>query len=107
MSGGRLSHAKRRAIYGSQPAKAKPPHDHGFTSAQLHAMCETKNRYVSQEVARATAAHLYEISRATEPALYTYRCPACRGWHLTKRATGNGAPVTSSSIYDEGAAPWA
>lgn len=44
--------------------------------------CESKARYASRAEAKATIA---ACERHGSPALYTYRCPYCGGWHLTHK----------------------
>ena len=46
--------------------------------------CRSKQRYVSEAEARATAAHQ---AHATGRELDVYECAWCRGWHLTSRRT--------------------
>lgn len=49
-------------------------------------MCEDKNRYPDEFTARAAGAHYVE--RGDAEALWAYRCPICRGWHLTRKDHG-------------------
>ncbi len=44
--------------------------------------CGKKNRYESEEEARAMAD---QQARATGKELRVYECPWCRGWHLSSR----------------------
>lgn len=46
-------------------------------------MCARKVRFPDEYVARARAAQLIEQGRADKPRLFVYRCPVCRGWHMT------------------------
>lgn len=49
--------------------------------------CDAKKAHASQRMAeRSASARAAEIGRP----LFTYRCPHCKRWHITKKA--NGAP---------------
>lgn len=49
-------------------------------AAHRQKACESKNRYDSRSEAEAVAA---ECTAHGAPALEVYRCPYCKGWHLT------------------------
>ena len=44
--------------------------------------CESKNRYSSQSEARLAIASCAEHGTT---GLHAYRCPYCKGWHLTSK----------------------
>lgn len=52
--------------------------------------CQLKNRYVSERVALLQAARA-EVDRGA--VLHVYRCPHCKGWHLTSRKQKQRAPA--------------
>ncbi|MDI3304673.1 MAG: hypothetical protein QJR04_25325 [Burkholderia multivorans] len=54
-------------------------------------MCEDKNRYPDEFTARAAGIHY--IERGDVAALWVYRCPICRGFHLTRSDHGKRANV--------------
>lgn len=47
--------------------------------------CSWKRRFESERIARVRAAEAEAV--AGQP-IYVYRCPICKGWHLTKNAQG-------------------
>lgn len=56
---------------------------HGYRG---YRMCGRKTRYESEQVAKSSAGRL-ESEGA--PPLRAYKCPICKGWHLTK-VNGSG-----------------
>lgn len=54
-------------------------------------MCIDKNRYPDEFTARAAGIHY--IDRGDAAALWVYRCPICRGFHLTRSDHGKRANV--------------
>lgn len=46
--------------------------------------CMNKVRYESERIANIRAAEM-TIRFSKEPPQRAYRCPHCKGWHLTKR----------------------
>lgn len=51
-------------------------------AGQRSSTCRSKVRYASNIHAAAAAGR---ASRHTDKALRFYRCPQCRGWHLTSK----------------------
>ena len=45
-------------------------------------MCRKKNRYETQRLAKKVIVERRASGWPTE--LYAYRCPECRGWHITR-----------------------
>lgn len=62
--------------------------------------CASKRRYPDELTARAGAMHdIHHVGNASE--LYVYRCPECRGFHLTRRDNGVAARVTGDNpVHD-------
>ena len=58
-----------------------PLRKNGILVVKLVRMCESKNRYPDEYVARGVG---QEMSMRKKIDLYVYQCPHCRGWHLTK-----------------------
>ena len=69
-----------------------PNKTHGFTFEQLEWMCQRKHRWPDELSARAGAMQALEARPETKK-LFTYQCPACRGWHLTKKFVQGVEPV--------------
>jgi hypothetical protein len=63
----------------------KPIKSNGYTPEQAFKMCESKLRYPDEITARAAGMASLEQLPDRADRLYTYNCPLCRGWHLTKR----------------------
>lgn len=63
-------------------------------------MCLRKTRHSDEMLARLSAVHLFETKQATVDELFVYRCPNCRGWHLTKnkRLNLDSKPVTATDM---------
>ncbi|MGI6590902.1 MAG: hypothetical protein ACOX1O_04725 [Eggerthellaceae bacterium] len=55
--------------------------------ARREKACTSKNRYDSLEEARATIAWCADHGRR---GLQAYRCPYCKGWHLTSHPHRSG-----------------
>ena len=73
-----------------------PSRSHGRFVDEIASFCAKKNRYTDIFTAIAIGVRQKEIGGIQ---LYTYRCPACRGWHLTKSKHGrNGNPVIKCSL---------
>lgn len=60
-----------------------PKKTNGFTREQLERMCGSKVRYADEFAAMAGGMRSIDNCRNVER-LYTYHCPVCRGWHLTR-----------------------
>lgn len=70
-----------------------PSRSHGFTVAQIERMCRRKVRWADEFAAVGFA--LGALERYTGVRfLWTYRCPLCKGWHLTKRRQVNKEPIS-------------
>jgi hypothetical protein len=52
-------------------------------------MCYAKRRFACRGKAANAAV---TIRRGGGPAMHAYRCPLCRGWHLTSAAIGGSLP---------------
>lgn len=50
--------------------------------AAVQRTCHSKRRYADEHAARAVGIEC--MAGGAQP-LYTYRCPCCKGWHLTKQ----------------------
>jgi hypothetical protein len=59
-----------------------PLRRNGREVAATERMCASKSRYPDELTARAAGQH-YREHNETKP-LFVYRCPNCRGYHLTK-----------------------
>jgi len=71
----------------------QPNRTHGFTLEQLERMCQGKHRWSDEHAARAGGLQSLERRPQTRK-LYTYHCPACRGWHLTRSWVKGQKPIT-------------
>jgi len=79
-----------------------PSRINGVDRAVLEAACKSKNRYSDHLTAIAIG---ISQSERYGVKLYTYKCPHCRGWHLTKNGRGfNGNPslLCSPKIFGAG-----
>src|SRR5579863_3910362 len=63
-----------------------PKRTNGMLRTELTRMCAGKNRYPDVLTASAAGAHYIEIDQLK--ALWWYRCPVCKGIHLTKTNHG-------------------
>lgn len=63
---------------------------------RVRASCEKKHRYADDMTARIGAMYAIETHKNTDR-LYTYKCPVCYGWHLTK--INNGTPAIEFGEY--------
>lgn len=69
-----------------------PSRINGVKQEAIIASCTSKNRY--SDMITAVAIGISQSER-NGVKLYTYRCPICSGWHLTRDWRGrNGNPVT-------------
>jgi len=50
--------------------------------SKAHFNCVAKTRYVSERIARIRAR---QVGKRRNIELWAYKCPECKGWHLTKR----------------------
>jgi hypothetical protein len=77
-----------------------PSRSHGFTLAQIERMCRNKIRWADEFAAVGFALGALERYPTTR-LLWTYRCPVCKGWHLTKRRQHKREPISlHRRIYD-------
>ena len=51
----------------------------------LRATCASKHRFGSREAALRTIGYIRHRRRPHARRSYTYRCPACHGYHLTRK----------------------
>jgi hypothetical protein len=56
----------------------------GLSRERLERMCLKKHRWADELAARAGALQSLEASPNTMR-LFTYHCPVCKGWHLTRQ----------------------
>ena len=70
----------------------QPKRSHGYSQEELERMCSGKHRWPDEICARAGAMQSLERRPLTKR-LFTYRCPACKGWHLTRCKQKNQEPV--------------
>lgn len=61
--------------------------------------CAKKKRYADDLTARAAA--MESCSKYGEDVLFTYQCPVCRGWHLTKNEQRGQAAVSKTNPFLE------
>lgn len=74
----------------------KPNKNHGYTRDELDRMCQGKHRWPDELAARAGG--LQSLERRPETLrLYTYHCPACRGYHLTRCKQKGQEPIRLES----------
>lgn len=64
----------------------------GRTREELERMCQGKHRWADELSARAGALGSLE-QRPETGRLFTYRCPVCRGFHLTRSKQRGQTPV--------------
>lgn len=66
-------------------------------------MCLSKVRFPDEYVARARIGQLFDQGRPGKRRLWVYRCPNCRGFHMTSAARyggrGQTAAVTATDLY--------
>lgn len=51
--------------------------------SKSHFACVAKTRYVSERIANIRA---QQVGKARGVKLWSYKCPECKGWHLTKQS---------------------
>lgn len=75
---------------------SRPLRNFGLTDKQRIKMCEGKIRYSDELAARAGG--MISLEKHGEEngveKLYTYRCDACRGYHLTRKKRFGQEPIT-------------
>lgn len=69
-----------------------PNRINGRTREEFERMCANKHRWSDELSARAGAIHSLERRPHVEQ-LFTYQCPICRGFHLTRCWQPNKEPV--------------
>lgn len=72
----------------------KPNKVNGKTEQQRMKMCEGKHRWPDELSATAGALRALERPYDTPTRLWTYHCPLCNGWHLTKHPQAGVPPIT-------------
>ncbi len=72
----------------------RPSKNFGLTDAERDRRCTGKRRY-ADEVSAIAAAMSHIERKAPEARLFTYRCPYCLGYHLTRNKQKNQEPITA------------
>lgn len=75
----------------------QPNKINGLTPAEWERRCTGKHRWPDEFTARAGAAHAIKAFGKVS-ALYVYRCPHCRGWHLTRTKQYGQEPVRAGAL---------
>lgn len=75
----------------------QPNKSHGRTQDEIDRMCRGKHRWADELAARAGAMQSLERRPTEISRLYTYRCPVCCGYHLTRVKQRGQQPVTLDS----------
>lgn len=70
----------------------RPRRVHGLTDQERKRRCTGKHRWSDELSARAGAIYALETYQGAKK-LWTYKCPHCAGWHLTRRWQPNQKPV--------------
>lgn len=70
----------------------QPLKSHGYTSDELYRMCHGKHRWPDELSARAGGLQSLE-RRPDTLRLFTYHCPACCGFHLTRCKQRGQEPI--------------
>ncbi len=70
----------------------QPTRVNGYTRDELDRMCQGKHRWPDELSARAGGLQSLE-RRPDTLRLFTYHCPACRGYHLTRCKQKGQIPV--------------
>lgn len=82
-----------------------PSRSHGHTQAHWDRMCASKVRYPDEATCRARMGQLFEQGHVQKKRLWVYKCPSCRGFHMTSASQyGDGSfrtPVTANDLYTE------
>lgn len=89
-----MAHRKRRHQTKEQLAEVRRCCARGKWTPEYSA-CARKRRYGSRESARQAALKC-KRSHGLDHDLWAYKCPWCRGWHITKRPHGDEAPVATA-----------
>lgn len=71
----------------------RPRRVRGLTDEQRERRCAGKHRWSDELSARAGAIHSLE-TYGGPPKLWTYKCPHCAGWHLTRAWQRGQEPIT-------------
>lgn len=75
-----------------------PNKRNGKTQDEWERMCTSKQRYSDEYSARGSAQHALRQNRDQNAVrLWVYKCPGCRGWHMTK-SPNDSAPVTRDEL---------
>lgn len=78
-----------------------PNKQYGKTADQWDRMCTSKQRYSDEYSARGSAQYSLRQSQDQNfTRLWVYRCPGCRGWHMTK-SPNDSDPVTRDELFSE------
>lgn len=79
----------------------KPGQSLIYTDDQRQRMCESKQRWPDSLSAAAGALCALEARPDEVQKLWTYRCPICRGWHLTRNKQDGVPPITLGNSREE------
>lgn len=75
----------------------RPRKVNGLTDDQRARRCDNKHRWADELAAIAGAIHAFEkYHNSKGESLWVYRCPLCKGWHLTKKPQRGQSPVVSA-----------
>jgi ribosomal protein L44E len=74
----------------------QPTRVNGLTKNQRKRMCLNKARYSDESAAIAGGARSLEQHGEANgiKKLYRYKCPDCKGWHLTRKKHNGQTPIT-------------
>jgi hypothetical protein len=70
----------------------RPNKFHGLTAEERWRRCTMKQRW-SDQFAAVAGAYVHLEKNQVDLDLYTYRCPHCKGWHLTKKKQKGQDPI--------------
>lgn len=74
-----------------------PNRSHSLTHEDRARRCTGKHRWCDEVSARAGAIFAIEQYKKVEK-LWVYRCPYCKGWHLTSKEQFNQDAITSGVL---------
>ena len=71
----------------------QPNRMNGMTEDERIQMCQRKQRFSDELTANAGAMISLERHDQGYSKLWTYKCPVCKGWHLTKKPVSGKEPI--------------
>lgn len=78
----------------------QPSRINGRTIEEIERMCRGKHRWSDELSAKAGA--MISLDRNPDVLrLYTYHCPVCSGYHLTRSKQRNQIPVTAANDQEK------